>query len=938
MSAGNNASSSTDGVRNMISILCRQNKGLNICHINAQSLKNKIDEFRYIFEQSNVDVICVSETWFSASITDNIINTSDYNVVRNDRRSVGGGVAIYIKKKFSFKPVSKSTEDNKIEYVFIESMIHNRKTLIGSIYRPNCMIPYDSLITAMMDITVNFVDIIIAGDLNSNLLNDTRLTDTFKSIGIHTVNTNTPTHFSNSSNSLLDIFLVDSPTKVLLYDQLSVPCFSRHDLILMTYDSHPPPEDQEQPFFNFSKTNFNTLSHELSNINWNAIYDFQSTDDQLDFINKNLTHLLECSVPLKKTRIRKNDKCWFNENITELIRKRDMVYKRWKRFKTPQLYDDFRAVRTEVNKAIKKSKATYYENRFRSAMDSKSKWQTIREIGIGKSSCVNIDANPDDINKMFVSTPTNHEPSSHSQNINLIPQRYPIFPSFSSFEFSCVYPGDVISSCLSIKSNAAGFDNIYPQFVKIVLPSIAPYITYLFNTIITTAQYPRAWKHSKILPIPKSTGNHEYRPIAILPYLSKAFERIIHLQIGEYLQRHELLTVHQSGFRPKHSCITALVDVAENIRSGIDDGLITFLVLLDHSKAFDCVNHDTLCRKLQQNFNFSITAVRLISNYLNCRTQSVVIKKVTSKPLPVKAGVPQGSILGPLLFCLYINELPNILKHTKIHIYADDVQIYLNCPKSQISEGIMKLNTDLQAIYSWALANHLMINPKKSNFLLINNRTSAVTCEHLVKIGNQNILQVPKAKNLGVIFNQTLTWSDHVVAATGKVFGMLRTLYQTQYFTPIHIRTLLAKSYLIPVLIYGSELFTNCDSRSKHRLEVAYNSILRYVYGLKRFESCSAFRKSLYGVDIANVLNIKSLVLLHKIIYTKTPSYLYDKLQLGRTNRRILIVPMRHKLLVSEWQFFFTVTRLWNSLPSSIQLNGDANKFKQNLTKYFQSL
>ncbi|XP_075152138.1 uncharacterized protein LOC142226129 [Haematobia irritans] len=415
--------------------------------------------------------------------------------------------------------------------------------------------------------------------------------------------------------------------------------------------------------------------------------------------------------------------------------------------------------------------------------------------------------------------------SNHPQNNLSVLQANHVFPPFSCFEFKCVNSGDVLESCLHIKSDAVGLDKIYPKFIKVLLPNLLLHITHLFNSIITTGQYPMEWKQAKIIPIPKPGTNNDYRPIAILPFLSKAFDHLMHKQI--------------------------------------------------------------------------------------C------------------------SILGPLLFCMFINYLPNTLEHSQFHIYADDVQICLNCKKSNLTDGVDKLNNDLEAINNWAAENQIYINPKKSNLVVLNGRTSDIDLRgHQVKIGSQIIVQVSKAKNLGIIFNKTLTWNDQVVAATGKVLRMLRTLYKTQNFTPLHIRSLLAKSYLMPVLLYGSELFTKCDARSKHRLDVAYKAILRHVYGLRRFESCSEYRKHLYGIGFEDYLNNKSLLLMHKIIYTKTPEYIYSKLKFGRTNRRLLIIPMRHQLLVSEWQFFLNTSSLWNSLPAQIQNLSNAIQFKTALLKH----
>lgn len=187
-----------------------------------------------------------------------------------------------------------------------------------------------------------------------------------------------------------------------------------------------------------------------------------------------------------------------------------------------------------------------------------------------------------------------------------------------------------------------------------------------------------------------------------MPFLSKVFEKLLHKQIYEHINNNNLLTSRQSGFRPKHSCVTALIDVSEEIRKNIDAGFITFLVLLDHSKAFDMVDHQILCSKLISVFNFSSSSTRLINSYLSDRRQSVVANNKTSRPLAVTKGVPQGSILGPLLFTIYVNDLPLQLKHCNVHIFADDVQVFISTHIKSINDCLIKLNDDLGHVYTWA--------------------------------------------------------------------------------------------------------------------------------------------------------------------------------------------------------------------------------------------
>ncbi|XP_075162651.1 uncharacterized protein LOC142235284 [Haematobia irritans] len=842
--------SSIDCTSSVLRILAKQCHGFNVCHLNAQSLTKKIDEFRHLFENSKIDIVCVSETWFTSSVADAQVKVDGYKIVRNDRSSHGGGVAVYVKNNVAFKVVKQSQPDERIEYVLIEIKHNGKNALVGAVYRPNSRINFDNFMHEISLVTTCYDDVILAGDYNSNALKDDSIVVSFNSIGLYNVNEIVPTHYSETSNTLLDLFLVDDKSKVLKYDQLCVPCFSKHDLIFMSYGHLHRNDECHRTVFDFKKIDYCQLYEEFVSMDWNAIYNKVSVNDQISYLNENVSNLVNKTVPTRIVRPGNTNSSWFNTSIKNMIKQRDIAYKRWRRFKTSELHEEFRLLRKQVNKEISNAKRQHFEESFRSAVDSKSKWRKIREIGIGKPLTDTINANPDELNEKFLNFSDN---SIRAPSVSYVNP----FDANSSFEFSCITDVEVLTSFQTVRSNAMGLDNLHPRFIKIILPLILPYITHIFNTAIMSSTFPTVWKFAKIVPIPKPNTTSEFRPIAILPFLSKVFEKLIHQQICNYLNINNLMTTEQSGFRQNHSCVTALVKVTDDIRMEMDKGFATILVLLDHSKAFDCVDYDILCSKLFSQYNFSNTAVSLLSSYLRNRSQVVAIGESLSNPLPLSRGVPQGSILGPLLFSIYVNDLPNQLLNSKIHLYADDVQIYLSCKHDSLADGVSRINEDLERVCIWAASNSLTLNPHKSKCMIITNKRRNITNYNPVLLRGQAIEVVNRSKNLGIIFNNNLSWSDHISSAAGKVFGMLRTLYHSQSFTPIHIRILLAKSYLLPILLYGCELFSKCDAKSKQRLESVYKAIIRYVFGLKRYDSSSSFINSLYGFPLLDLLKVK---------------------------------------------------------------------------------
>lgn len=924
--------SSKDNVANMLKILTKQKVGLKIVHLNAQSLNNKLDEFKYIFISSGVDIICISETWFHNSIDNSIYDLPGFNLFRSDRKTNGGGVCVYIRNGIICKEVLKSNDDSRIEYLLLEiSTTHSTKILIGCVYRPNRNISLDPLLSMMETMSVKYEEIIIVGDFNSNLITENILIDAMLTLDLHPTNYTMPTHSSNTINSLLDVFFVNKLSNVLLYDQLLAPMFSKHDLIFLIYNTSFDLPDNVIYYRDFNKLNYCSLSEHVNSIPWECIYDYESIDDQVSFMEQNVNYIYNACVPIKTKVLGHKQQPWFNADIRKRISLRDDNYRRWRRFKTPALYLSFKKSRKEVVKCIKLAKSAYYGSKFSAALNSKSKWKEIRDIGIGKRKMHNIvsDVNADALNKQFIAGNPTRINTNVYENIYV-----PL--NLNMFSFRCVSQSDVLKYLLSVKSNAVGLDEVNPKFVRIIAPYVCPYITYIFNTALTKSVFPSEWKCSKIIPIPKA-DRKQYRPIAILPYMSKVLEKIMHDQINDYLCEHNLLTKFQSGYRKKRSCITALTDITEDIRQSFEKNMVSFLVLLDHSKAFDTVNHTILLTKLSKLFCFANSACKLIEAYLKNRSQTVFLGNSRSEALINPIGVPQGSILGPLLFCLYINDLPNVLRFCKVQLYADDVQLLCSTNLLNIRICLQNINEDLKNIDHWALSNGLHINPSKSKCIFFSrNKTFVLPDEFSLKIGSSKISFVLTSSNLGVIFNGQLSWTNHINSAVGRVYGMLRNLWAVKSATPFHIRLLLAKTYLIPVLLYGSELFQSCDSSDFRKLKVTYNNIARYVFNKKSNDRISNFSYMIFNMKFENVLKFKPLMLFHKIIYSKEPDYLFERIKFGQSSRKKIVTPIMFKFLISERQFFISATRLWNNLPSSLQLISNAFRFKKELKKYFE--
>ena len=333
-----------------------------------------------------------------------------------------------------------------------------------------------------------------------------------------------------------------------------------------------------------------------------------------------------------------------------------------------------------------------------------------------------------------------------------------------------------------------------------------------------TSKYPESWKKSLVCPLPKvklPTTPNDYRPISILPAVSKALERIVHKQLTDYLNEHSLLDTYQSGFRPNHSTSTALLKVTDDIREASDASKATVLTLLDFTKAFDSVNIDLLLQKLR-NLQLSETTVAWFNSYLRHRQQCVISDNRSSSWRYVMSGVPQGSVLGPLLFTIYINDISTVIKHSRYHLYADDLQCYISARPDSINDAINKLNEDLHCITQWTKKFDLKLNPEKTQAIIMGHKrllSSINECEVCpVKVNSTEIHYSSVVKNLGVYMDKHLDWSKQVASTCKKVFSIIHTLQHAKIFLSTSLRKTKVQTLVVSHFDYENVLLTELNS------------------------------------------------------------------------------------------------------------------------------
>lgn len=404
-----------------------------------------------------------------------------------------------------------------------------------------------------------------------------------------------------------------------------------------------------------------------------------------------------------------------------------------------------------------------------------------------------------------------------------------------------------------------------------------------------------------------------------------------------------LLNDLQSGFRKGHSTTTALLKVTNDIRVSINNGLVTVLVLLDFSKAFASMRHDFLIDKLVHHFGLSYEAAAWFKSYLEARSQCVRLDGKSSGWRDILSGVPEGSILGPLLFSLFINDISDGILFCKYHLYADDCQVYHSFPVSEMERGIREINHDLSIINNWSNMNGLRLNAGKTQVMVCGKprfvqpvKEALVNETFSLVLGTEKLMPSEKVKNLGVFFDEGLTGVHQVNHILKQVYCRLRQLYHFNHLLPIEVKKKLVQSLVFPYFEYGDLVFYELLGGLEAKLEVAHNNCIRFIYSLRRNISITSYRLSLGFLKPKSRRMMRMSIFLYKLFGSETPAYLRNILVLFNSDHDTryrfcnLRIPVCHSGYFKA-SFHLAASKVWNSLDPPLRRSETMMQFKNGL-------
>jgi len=521
--------------------------------------------------------------------------------------------------------------------------------------------------------------------------------------------------------------------------------------------------------------------------------------------------------------------------------------------------------------------------------------------------------------------------------------------------FKPVSEQEVRSVILKSKPTSCSLDPIPTPLLVESLDQLLPTLTHIVNESLSSGAVPYSCKSAVIKPLLKKPSLDKnnlknYRPVSNLSFLSKVIEKLVLKQLFAYLNDHSLLSPNQSAYRPSHSTETALLKVTNDLLLALDGGNVSILTLLDLSAAFDTVDHQTLFKTLQNYFGISGSVLSWFQSYLSDRTQVVAVDGCFSSRADLVYGVPQGSVLGPVLFTMYTKPLLILLeKHTvENQSFADDMQLYKPTHPSLVDSAVQTVQECIGEVRSWMTLSKLKLNDDKTEALLIHNHksSSASSLPTSLQVGSSDIPFSSAARNLGYILSDDLSLNNHISHICRSAYTAIRQISSIRHYLTVSATKTLVCAFVLSRLDYCNSLLSGSPKHFIDKLQKVQNSAARLVLKAKKRDHVTPLLHSLHWLPVQARIDYKLSVLCHNFFSDSCPSYITELLTVYSPSRqlrssadvRILSVPKTLTKTYGERSFSFCAPKQWNSLPSHIRNIPTTQAFKAALKTHLFKL
>jgi hypothetical protein len=915
-------------------------------------------------------VICLSETWLNSSNTDFAVIENYAPSHKTRSKKMGGGVSVFVRYDLPFIARDDLSALNGVmESVFIEidrsALCAERNVIIGCIYRPpDASIPEFN--AAMKQILVKIVNerkhIYICGDFNIDLLNTDRhlpaaefLETMFSSSLFPAISR--PTRVSKTSATLIidnifvsPIFASDFVSGALISsisDHLPVFCCTP----LLTPILASTPSLQKR---NFCTANKERFLQSLQNVDWSQCLSLDACQSAFsEFYQKFSATFNECFPMIEAKSRYKSRKPWLTDGLKKAIKTKNKLYAKFVKSKSNTdlvAYNDYKKALRSI---LRRAERQHYDDLFlRLRNNMRKSWDVIKEVmHIQRTSnpkiALMIDnketSDPLEVANAFNSFFSKVGPNLASKipRCDRDPLSYIPYRRMTSMFTTPTDSTEISDIIKSLNDSAAGPDGISSEIIKRSLQFTVPPLTHIVNLSLQQGVFPDEMKVAKVIPLFKSgdkTSVNNYRPISLLPVFSKILEKSMANRLSQYLSENYILHPQQFGFRPKHTTSMAINILVDRISLALDSNKAFAGVALDFRKAFDTVDHSILLRKLGH-YGIRGAPLKWFESYLSNRHQFVQLLNSKSTLQSIECGVPQGSIIGPILFLLYINDLPQATSLFSI-MFADDSNVFTE--GTSTAECLETLNKELVLLTSWIHSNKLSLNVEKSHLIVFSKARNPPN-DAMVFLDGKQLTQVHSIKFLGVFIDDKLSWQQHINYIRGKLSRTIGILSRAKILLNQSTLRNIYFAFTHPYLTYCIDAWGQCSVQLFQSVFRLQKRAIRILTTSTRNAPTANLFSSLNILPLKDLYVQSIAIFMFKFHHHLLPP-IFDNLfalnsQVHSINTRQsrLLHPPRTNTRFGQKSIRSRGCFIWNQLHHSLSTDSSLFSFKKHLVNSLRS-
>lgn len=922
---------------------------LRLFHLNVRSINNKILPLSVILNQEDPAIFLVSEHWLDKNEVEKL-HLENYRIVSHSSRLTGrgGGTAIFMREGMTADPINTK-------------LLPTDKHCEFSVIRCDCDVPY--IIVCMYRSPVSdfntFISIlekllnelyrpggyvVVGGDFNVNFaINSPQsltLINLMESYGL-VPHGSGMTRVSVATSTQIDNFFSNIPQPVTTFSACITDISDHYgqllDIVITKANHH-------NLFIKkrfFTSENTNIFKQHLHNEAWMDILLVQSVNDKYNVFSNILLYYFNTSFPICSSRLKLPDE-WINREIKQFATHIKDLYVNYQVTGSEQLLLVYKKEKKEYLKFLSNYKTALNDNKILNSQNkSKTMWDIFNRESNNKNHPANVSLKSE--NGCLVEDPSQVSDlfSAHFkigiQNVNL-PE--PTVPKLVPTIF--LEPTDhleVYRVIMDLPNKfSSGLDEIPTYILKRIASDISGPLAHIINECFITGQFPDKLKAAKVVPIYKKGDKQDvknYRPVSVLPSVSKVFERVIYERMITFVNRHNILSDNQFGFRQSKSTELAIFHSLTYIFDKVDKGFKVCGLYFDLSRAFDTLDHRLLLGKLQS-YGFRGLCGELLSSYLAGRSQTVCVikggQKHFSKSTVLDRGVPQGSIIGPLLFILYVNDLYNLLGGASVCKYADDTsRLSASRHMSELSESCTNGANEMA---EWCTNNSLQLNVHKTGLLSYSKREALES--PLVRLGEKSVPVVNTINFLGMTLDSCLTWQEHIRKLTSKLNSICAIIRRLRNILSTNTLRVYYFAHVQSILNYGICFWGS--STDADRVFISQKRVLRCILGLHPSASCREHFSN-FNIMTTPSLYFLSLVLLVKKnpeLFIQNRDHYNPSMTTITRGRDDFSVPLHSSAFFKKSPYYRAICA-YRLLPCSIRSVTSIKVFRKNVIEFVKS-